>query len=266
MKAKQIVRWSNWIGIISISLLLYWVFIFLLLQVFELKVFQENITQTFYASIGGILALMAGALMVSIMFNLSRIADKHNGDENITTSATNYSKVLGLAFLLSFPIIAGLLFFGDHRTKELKRQRLISAAQSLIEANQNDMRHLLDYRFEVDWVNETTNILSLLSKTDRNFPSVHLIIEDEIRNTPSFLGFYHYQHKYKDSLKLQKENFIHPTTKEERSYLKRVLKGNNEPRYSASDGKYELFQPFEYNGKRAVLYFSEWQNYGKIGS
>ena len=44
MNAKQIVRFSNIIGITSILLLVYWVFTFITIQVFGLKVFKENMT------------------------------------------------------------------------------------------------------------------------------------------------------------------------------------------------------------------------------
>lgn len=81
MNAKQIVRLSNIIGITSILLLLYWVFTFIVIEVFGLKVFRENMTESFYLSILGILALMAGSLIVNLMFNLTRIAERKNEDE-----------------------------------------------------------------------------------------------------------------------------------------------------------------------------------------
>ncbi len=70
MNPKQLVRLSNIIGIISIVLLIYWVFIFITIEVFGLKVFRENLTETFYMSVLGILALMTGALIINIMFNI----------------------------------------------------------------------------------------------------------------------------------------------------------------------------------------------------
>jgi hypothetical protein len=62
MNNKALVRLSNIIGIISILLLVYWVFVFISIQVFGFKVFRENLTETFYLSVLGILALMFGAL------------------------------------------------------------------------------------------------------------------------------------------------------------------------------------------------------------
>ena len=78
MNLKTLVKLSNIIGTISIILLIYWVFTFVSIQVFGLRVFRENMTETFYMSVLGILALMSGALIINVMFNLTRIAEKHN--------------------------------------------------------------------------------------------------------------------------------------------------------------------------------------------
>lgn len=80
MTSKKIVKLSNILCIISVIALCYWVFMFIVMNVFGLKVFRENLTETFYLSILGILALMFGALITNIMFNLTRIAEKHNSD------------------------------------------------------------------------------------------------------------------------------------------------------------------------------------------
>ena len=77
MNKRTWVRTSNVIGIIAIVALIYWVFTFIAIQVFGLRVFKENLTEIFSMSILGILALMSGALMLNIMFNLTRIAERH---------------------------------------------------------------------------------------------------------------------------------------------------------------------------------------------
>ena len=114
MNNKSLVKLSNIIGIASIILLVYWIFIFISITVFGLKIFRENITETFYLSVVGILALMTGSLIINIMFNLTRIAEKHNQDD-INVSKRR-SKILGIIFGLSFPLVFGLLFGGDYLT------------------------------------------------------------------------------------------------------------------------------------------------------
>src|SRR5688572_19263516 len=112
MNNKTLVKISNIIGIASILLLVYWVFIFISITVFGLKVFRENLTESFYLSIVGILALMFGALIINIMFNLTRIAENHNQNNN--QESKQASKKLGVLFILSFPVIFVLLFGGDY--------------------------------------------------------------------------------------------------------------------------------------------------------
>jgi len=265
MNAKQIVRLSNVIGIASILLLVYWVFTFIVIQVFGLKVFRENMTESFYLSILGILALMAGSLIVNMMFNLTRIAERKNEDE--TNAKSNRRKFLTL--LLIFPIILIILFGGDYLTSEKKEKMLISSAKSIVESNKPNSDKLLNYTFSKAYIKETTGILRVLSDTDKNFPSVTLIVKDSINGSSVFLGFSAYYNESLDSdtIQPQKVNYIYQTTKEERVYLNEVFnKNNDEIRYSSSDGNYELFYPYRKNGKTIIIYFSEQQRYGKLGS
>jgi hypothetical protein len=255
MNAKQIVRLSNIIGITSILLLVYWVFTFIMIQVFGLKVFRENMTETFYLSVLGILALMVGSLIVNLMFNLTRIAEKHNLVRFIT-------------LLLIFPLIALILFGGDYLTSAKKEKMLVESAKSIIETNKANSDKLVNYTFSENYIKETSEILEILSGTDKNFPSVTLIVKDSIKGSPVYLGFNEYfGDNLKDTIKPQKSEYIYKTTQEERAYLNSVFdKKNEELRYSSHDGNYELFYPYKKNGKKVILYFSEQQRYGKLGS
>lgn len=265
MNNKSLVRLSNIIGIISIILLVYWVFIFISITVFGFKVFRENITETFYLSVVGILALMFGSLIINVMFNLTRIAEKHNQDNLNVTKRT--SKKLGLIFGLSFPLIFGLLFGGDYLTSKKKEKMLIASAKSIVENNKEKSDKLLNYSFNESWIIETDDILDIYSNTDKHFPYVSVIVADSIDKSQMFLGFRDYYGKLNDTIQPIKKNFIQQTTKEERDYLDNVFYKNlDKVRFSASDGRYELFYPYLKDGKKIVLYFSDYQRYGKIGS
>ncbi|MFT3739183.1 MAG: hypothetical protein QM786_10535 [Breznakibacter sp.] len=265
MDNKSLVRLSNTIGIISIILLVYWVFVFISITVFGLKVFRENITETFYLSVVGILALMFGSLIVNVMFNLTRIAEKHNQDDLNASKRT--SKKLGLIFGLSFPLIFGLLFGGDYLTSKKKEKMLVASAKSIIENNKEKSDKLLNYSFNEDWIIETDDILDIYSKTDKHFPYVSVIVADSIDKSQIFLGFRDYYGNLNDTIQPIKKNFIQQTTKEERDYLDNVFYKNlDNVRFSANNGRYELFYPYLKDGKKIVLYFSDYQRYGKIGS
>jgi hypothetical protein len=265
MNNKSLVRLSNLIGITSIILLVYWVFIFIAITVFGFKVFQKNITETFYLSVIGILALMLGSLIVNVMFNLTRIAEKHNQDDVAVSKRTG--KWLGLLFGLSFPVIFGLLYGGDYLTSKKKEKMLIASAQFILESNREKSDKLLRYSFQKSWIQETENILELYSNTDRHFPYVAVIVPDSIDNSRVFLGFSEPYEAWSDTTQPVKKNYIRKTTQEERDYLNEVFYRNSDQiRFSASDGRYELFYPYAKDGKRVVLYFSDYQRYGKTGS
>ena len=73
MNNKTLVKLSNIVGLISIILLIYWVFIFISITVLGLKVFKENLTETFYFSVLGILALMFAASLLFLDYYTAAI-------------------------------------------------------------------------------------------------------------------------------------------------------------------------------------------------
>lgn len=265
MNLKTLVKLSNIAALVSILLLIYWVFVFISVEIFGFKIFRENISETFAMSILGIFALMAGSLMINVMFNLTRVAEKHNKDEIV--EATAVSKKLGWAFLLSFPLIFGLLFGGDYLTSKKKEAMLIDSAKSVIEKYPQKVDGLLNYQFNQNWLVEMGNTLDLMGKTDKNFPNVLVIVKDSIDNSDVFLGFRDYSKPTDETVQPEKQRFILETTKPERDYLNKVFNENiDEIRFSALDGNYQLYYPYSKDGKRIVLYFSDYQRYGKLGS
>ncbi|WP_461534247.1 hypothetical protein [Sinomicrobium sp.] len=264
MDPKKLVRLSNIIGIIAIILLVYWVFTFITIEVFGLKVFRKNLTETFYISVLGILALMVGALMINIMFNLTRIAQKHNKDEQPTKNIT----YAGWIFLASFPVLLAILFGGNYLTSKQKERSLEESARSIVEANPSKSDFLVDYTFDEAWIIKASDILEILSKTDDNFPHVSILVRDAIEEEPVFLGFSsHYYGSLTDSIQPEKKSFIRKTSQDERDYLNSVFDGRTtDYRYSSHNGRYELFYPYAKGKKCIVIYFSEYQRYGKIGS
>jgi len=265
MNNKTLVKISNIIGIISIILFVYWVFIFVSIQIFGFKVFRENLTETFYFSVVGILALMAGALIINVMLNLTRIAEKHNQDS--MAASRSISKRMGILFAVSFPLIFLLLFGGDFLSSKKKERVLIQSATSIVDNNLLKSDILLNYTFDENWIIESTKILEICSKTDSHFPHVSVITQDKIDEVPVFLGFGFYSGTLSDTIVPKKIDFIRETSQEERDYLYEIFNNQmNHIRFRAHDGRYELFYPFIKDGKVVVLFFSDYQQYGKIGS
>ncbi len=268
MNLKLLVKLSNVVALVSILLLIYWVFVYVSVEVFGFRIFRENISQTFGMSVLGILALMGGSLMINVMFNLTRIAQKHNSD--VVAEASIGSKRWIWLFALSFPVVFGLLFAGDYLTSIKKETMLTQTARSIVETNADRTNRLVNYEFTPAWLSDTSNTLDLFERTERNFPNASVIVKDNVDGTDVFLVFREYLERKNDKDEVippEKRTYLMKTSKPDRDYLNRVFdEGFSETRFSASDGTYELFYPYFKDGKRIVLYFSDFQRYGKMGS
>jgi hypothetical protein len=265
MNNKSIVRLSNIIGVVSIILLVYWVFIFISISVFDLKILGDNVSQTFYLSVLGILALMFGSLITNIMFNLTRIADKHNQDDLMAPKELGKKASWGI--ILSFPLVLAVLISGDYLTSRNKELMLISSAKSIVENNPEKSDKLLNYGFHAQWVKETCDILEIYSRTDSHFPFVTVVVADTIDRTMVYLGFNKHHSNIQEGNLPEKTRFIQSTTQEEREYLDKVFQKNlEEVKFIASGGRYELFYPYRKNGKCMVLHFSESPRFSGYGN
>ncbi len=264
MELKKLVKISNIIGLISILLLMYWVFSFVLIEVFGLKVFREHMTGMFGLSILGILALMAGALMLNIMANLTRIAER--GQQ--ATVAGGKKLIYGV--LLVFPLLAAILFGGNYLTIQKKQRLLEHSAQSLIQDNQQQVAWLADYRFTPDQFQTAKEILTLLNNQDSSFTQVSLIVPDKINGKPVLLNLSLNQLNYLEdkAQSLGKSDFLYATDLVEREYLNTAFRQQaNASRFDQANGHYVLLYPYQKNGKTVgVLRLSDYQAYGKLGS
>jgi len=267
MNPKTLVKLSNIIGLISIILLILWIFVFTSIEVFGLKIFRRHMTETFYMSIFAILALMFGALMINIMFNLSRIAEKLNND--ISYKSRKPKKLIAI-FCLSFPLIFGLLFLGDYRTSKKKESILNKTAESILIENKQIIDSLVNYSYTKHWLINANDMIDFLSEKDKDFPNIEVLVKDTVKGSNVYLGFNGYKSIYvsnKDTTLASKNRFIRKTSQSERDYLQSVFNGETKnSRFTAHDGNYELFFPYEKNGRIIVFYFSDYQRYGKSGS
>ena len=284
MNAKKLVKATNIIGMVAVVLLVYWVFVLILSNVFGLKVFREYITEIFLMSILGIFAVMAGALILNIMLNLTRIAERGQEEESKGGRKTLY------LLLAVFPVLAALLFGGNYLTVQKKRQILTQSLERIVKDNPSQIKALADYRFDFAYIKKAALILELMSKEDSAFKAATVIVPDTIGNKQVYLafsadsqlsgideqapdtqgvgddnGFVVTRNGNKETI--SKTQYLYAPTLSEREYLQRIFAGQtNEIRYEVKDGNYSLCHPYRQNGKTIVLCFSDYQQYGKIGS
>ncbi len=267
MNREQIIRLSNTVAMVAMVMLVYWVFVFISITVFGFKVFRENITQTFYLSVLGVLALLAGAVAVNVILNLSRIADALAGSRPARSKpASKPRRLRWLAFLLSFPVLFAFLYVGDLASSAKKREYLTNTARRIVEQSAPDIERLAKYEFTQRYVNEAQAILKRLSGEVKRFPSVSVIVADDIDGRQTYLAFNHYS-SWERRGRVLRHDYLFPASIRDRDYLREVFEGRRQDiRFSAHDGSYELYFPLKRQGKIIVLYFTDRSQYGKIGS
>lgn len=278
MNAKFLVKLSNGVGIFAILLLVYWVFSFILIQVFGLKIFRAHMTESFLLSILGILALMGGALMLNIMFNLTRIAERNTQGP---ATQTKPKKVI-FTLLALFPLIAATLFAGDYLSTQKKQQFLENSAEKILQDQKTTINQIANYQFTTTYIANTAQQLEFIKQLDSAFNRVEVIVPEQINASRVYLHFDEHGIRKRaaadDELDatqqalphtvLNKSDYIQQTSLDDRNYLDQSFKNNlNTPRFTSKDGHYELFYPYQINGKTMIiLNFSDYQRYGKFGS
>jgi len=266
MNSEKIVKLTNRIALVSVGLLVYWVFVFISITVFEFKVFRENITQAFYLSILGIFALLGAAIILNIMFNLTRIAESKIVENKGEAAEKKQNKKGLMVLLLLFPVLFLLLYLGDLRSSQVKKEHLISSAKHLVAENQNVFEALSNYDFKKTYIEFAAEQLEVLSKIEESFPRVNIIVKDTIGSKSVFLLFNDYDKLSKEE-EPKKCDYIYSTGTEEREYLTQVFNGQAEKlKFSASDGSYELYFPVKSGNNIIIVYLSQHRRYGKIGS
>ena len=265
MNHALIIKATNRIAFYATIALLLWVIVFLTVTVFDLKIFRVRITETFSLSIFGIFAILGGSLVLNVMSNLSQISESVSNKESVTIQTTSPSKWKLVLAALSVPVIVGLLFGGEALSTYKKKELLISSAKVLVSENQKELEKLAKYEFSHQYIEQAGIIISMLEKIDKNFPEMKLIVPDTIDGKNVFLGFRSSGHISTDQPE-EKQDYIFSSTKEDRSYLESAFSGGKtDMRFTATSGDYELYLPVNVGEKIVLLYFSDYERYGKTG-
>ena len=265
MNPEKIVQTTNRVAVIAVVLLAYWVFAFVSIWVFGFRVFRENITQAYYMSILGILALLLGAVVLNVMANLTQIAQAVGPSDTSGQPAPRNCRLITWGVVASFPLLFVLLYWGDYQSARVKEASLIAAARSLVAENPNILNDMARYEFSKEYVDRTSSNLKILSGIDENFPQVNVIVRDQINQKPVLLRFGRWSRTSEEDL--DKANYIYAASEDERTYINEVLDSQGmEVRFSAHDGSYELYFPVDTSPIRLILYLSDRQKYGKFGS
>jgi hypothetical protein len=120
MDHDKLIKGTNKVALYATVALVYWVFVFLLITAFDLRIFRERMTEIFYLSLFGIFAILGGAIILNVMSNLSKISTVMSKDHGYTLPDEKVSRTRIMVFALSFPLICVVLFGGNYLPAEKK--------------------------------------------------------------------------------------------------------------------------------------------------
>jgi hypothetical protein len=264
MDNKKIVKLTNIIGLIAVLALLYWVVIWGVNEIFGLRVFRETLSESFGYSIAGIMALLAGALTLNVMFNLSLIAE-NTAKKSAVSKLKSKLPVWLISFLIILLVSIVLMFAGDYGTTKRREKELENSAKAILNKYSGALENISRYNFSAEWQKEVMETLILIEKIDADFNNIHLLVPDRINGNAVYLIFRNYFPK--DTTNNLKINYIARLTPAERAYLDNVFNQNYAGKYfSAKDGHYQLYLPHtSSSGSKVVFSFSNYQSYGEYG-
>jgi len=163
------------------------------------------------------------------------------------------------------PIIIILLFLGNYLSEKKVEKEIKHSAEEIIVSYESELDKIINYTFEKDWINNSINLFSLMTRLDHNIYNISVILEDEINGNSVYLIFGSARDVIKEEAILNKIDFVRRNSLDERKYLEKVFKDNYNEKYFISHTRaYNLFIPYEKNGNRVVLFFSNRRDYGSL--
>ena len=255
LNPKTIVKLSNSIGLFSILLLIFLVFGFIVSVIFNLQ-FISFRKDYFGISILAVLSLMAGALILNIMFNLSRIASR---GEPVAEDNPQKVKRLKWILLSGFPVVAIALVAGDNYSKEISSKKSLEFAKHL-QAQLAEEEKFGAYEFSKNWIDKSEKNLSFINQLNGRPGNFALIWQDTLNNKKHFFSISEYYENEEDSSAFEKETFMLHPDNEEAERIEKILNGELKTIQQERNGRnFESLIPFKQNKKTFILQYIEYQ-------
>jgi len=256
---------SIWIILVTIGIIILWFIAFILMQVFDLKVFALKSTEFFYLLIFAAFAIVACAAGLNISLNISIVAENMMDKQDKKEKKGYYKKILawsGAAALL----LAAFLFTADFFSRNYEKNRLIAESKEIIGTYQNSLNKIADGLTDRAQLKNLPGILSILSEQKEDFPDVELITAADYDNQAVYLSIKPGT-KEEDLQLPYYGNSFYRATREDGWYLDNVFKKNYDGIFFYSkDNGYYLYYPVQVKGRRFILLFFKYNSFGSLSS
>jgi len=268
MRAKNKIKLANlttWIMIITISVIAIWFVGFVVANTFDLNVFTKRTSEFMFAFIGFSAVLVLCSAILNISLNIGLIADS-KVQELKAEGSSIISKKFYLAFIIGIIALVSFLFLGDYLTRKNEENKLVSAADYIIETYSESIAKIAPGLTDTSKVAQIPEILKFLSNQKSEFPSVSLLTSGKYDGQLTFLEISHWE-----SEKSLKEplfgNSFYKCQDYDCEYLQDLFTGKTtEPLFWTAKNDYKLYYPFIEKNTKYILLFTKYQRHGKVGS
>jgi hypothetical protein len=268
MKTSNKIKLANlttWTMVITISFIALFFIGFIVSNTFDLNVFTNRTSNFILSFIGFSAVIVLCSAILNISLNISLIADdkiqnsKENGKSLISKKFLSYT--IGLIV-----IIVSFLFLGDYLTRKNEKEQLFFEANDIIARYESSIDEISLSLSDTSKIADVPKILLFLSHQKLEFPNISIISSDRYDEQLTFLEINEYDNK-EDLIKPYYNNSFYKCQAQDCDYLTQFFTGlTNEKHFWTEKNQYELYFPFDRNGKKFILLFSKYKRGGKIGS
>ncbi len=250
----------------TVGLIVLWFIGFVISNTFNLNVFTSRTPDFFITLIGFGLVLTICSTFLNISLNISLIAESKIKDLKIdeTHNSLFYKRFLYVSSVILIVII-GFMFTSDYVTRKNEKRIIETEAIDLVERSKQSIDELTILLNDTSTINQVPEILEMLSNQKTKFRTVSIITSDKYKNELIYLEIDHWT-----SIKALKKPYFdysfYKCDKAESDYLRDVFEKRFNGSYIISENNdYKFYYPFENNGRRIVLLFTQHENNGRLG-
>lgn len=175
---QNIARISYRVALGAILLLITWCIAALVVNVFDLSVFEEKTSDFLMMAILPILATVVGAGIINVISNIGLISNHITNGKNVekVNEGKNYLRIFTL---VNVGVIL-LLVVGNSISSKIKEVKLIREIDSIIESNAILIESISNPMLTPEYLNKVSSVLKYIGKSNSKLNDPVLIFQCDI--------------------------------------------------------------------------------------